>query len=294
LACVALCAFGAAHAQQKSAPLTFSASYPEGPLWRGNQLYVAEMGADRVSVFADARRTSFFTQRGCGPTAIAPYGEGFAVNCHVNGSIAIIDARGVFQRRVDRTQDGRRFRNPNDNTAGPDGAVYFSDPGPFLKNSNPVGAIVLLTRDGAAKDVAGPLWYPNGVYFDAHTRALYVSEHMARRIWVYPVKADLSLGPRRMFADLDRIAPYTGQYPEAGPDGLERAANGDLYVALYGEGRVLRLGVDGALKGVIAVETPYVTNVAFAPNGRGIYVGAFDNDAPPFRGRIAPLPAIAR
>lgn len=272
---------------------TFDASYPEGPLWAGQNLFFAEMGADQVSLISGGRKRAFFQEKGCGPTAIARFRDGYAINCHIGSAIIITDWRGRVIERVTKTQDGRALTNPNDMTSDGAGGVYVSDPGPFSRNIAARGYVLHLSRDGIARRVAGPLWYPNGVFFDVGERKLYVSEHLARKVLVYNAQSDFTLGQGRSFVDIDRVTRQVGTYPEAGPDGLERGPDGALYVCLYGEGRILKLSREGALLASLAVGIPYLTNIAFKADGTPAIVGAFVNDRPPFQGqmRIGPLPA---
>jgi gluconolactonase len=270
----------------------FAAAYPEGPIFVGNKLYFAEMGADTVSVLHRGERRVFFQETGCGPTAIAPLVDGFAITCHLSGAVVLTDRRGVALSRVTRTDDRHGLVNPNDITPDGQGGAYFSDPGPFSKDVSARGFIVYLTRDGKAARVAGPLWYPNGVFYDGTDHTLYVSEHLHRRVLAYPVEANGKLGPMRVFADLNRLTRQQGAYREAGPDGIEKGPDGAFYVALYGEGRILKLSHRGELLGAVPSGILYVTNIAFSADGTPAIVGAHVNDRPPYRGelRLGPLP----
>ena len=64
-------------------------------------------------------------------------------------------------------------------------------------------------------------------------------------------------------------------------------------MCLYGEGRILRLSKTGALVASIPVVTPYLTNIAFAPDGSAYVTGAFENVRPPLRGQVARLAPAA-
>src|SRR5262249_25624656 len=145
------------------------AFYPEGPLWQGDRLYFAEMRADRVTVRDMQGSRSFFEQRGCGPTAIAPYGEGDLILCHLAAAIVAVDADGSELRRWDRDREGAFLADPNDASADGRGGVYFSDPGPFAHTARPQGRVMHLSADGVLTSVAGPLWYPNGVHVSGRT-----------------------------------------------------------------------------------------------------------------------------
>lgn len=272
------------------AMLDDTSRYPEGPLYAQGRLYVAEMAADTVYRFENREKRPFFAQAGCGPTAIAPFGGGFVVLCHLGGALTVADAQGRPLRRITGGVNGPEFQDPNDCSADDRGGVYFSDPGVFSTSAPPTGRLWRLDAAGTAQIVASGLHYPNGVFFDAPRRRLLVSEHLARRVLAFPVRSDGSLGKAVVLADIDALAGRTGSYREAGPDGLEIGPDGVLYVALYGEGRVLRLTADGRLLGEISTPFAYVTNIAFAASGkRGVLVGAYVNDRAPFPGAVVGL-----
>lgn len=280
---------GCAHAQV----IDSAAKYPEGPLWQGDKLYIAEMGVDTVFVHQQGRKSVFWKSDGCGPTSVAPYGDGLLVLCHIGRAVVAVNAAGVELRRWRATDAGMRLRDPNDSYADGRGGVYFSDPGLFSIATRPHGAVMHLGADGALRRVAENLHYPNGVFVDGREKALYVDEHMRRRVLRYPILEDGSLGAQEVFADINALTRKVGDYAEAGPDGIERGPDGDLYVCLYGEGRVLRLSPQGALVASIALPTPYLTNIAFGPDGAAYLTGSYDNDTPPFPGAVMRLPASA-
>ncbi|MBL8552411.1 MAG: SMP-30/gluconolactonase/LRE family protein [Hyphomonadaceae bacterium] len=277
------------------------ASYPEGPLFSGRTLLVAEMGRDQISAYEGpgygAKRV-FWRRDDCGPTAIAPYGEGgFAILCHLGRKVVIIDARGRDVRDIETDSAGAPFLDPNDCFADGEGGVYFSDPGLFSRDAEREGSLVYLAPDGAVRRLARGLWYPNGVYIDRAEHALYLSEHMAGRVLRYPILGEGQLGPPHVFAEIDfRAPPFRRRavpYRERGPDGLERGPDGRLYVAIYGEGRVLAFSRRGRLDFWLETPMRYVTNIAFAPNGDAVVVGPHENLMPPYRGEVRRWPAAA-
>jgi gluconolactonase len=292
LALAALCAAAIAHAQPIE-EFAFPASYPEGAYWSGEKFYFTEMGADRVDVLDDGARRWFFRQPGCGPTAIAPYGEGFLVLCHLGARVVAVDAEGRELRRWETDQDGSALRDPNDAVADGQGGVYFTDPGPFSRAARAQGYVMHLSPDGELKRAAGPLWYPNGVCVDPSGRHLLVSEHMTGRILRFDISADFTLDGRRILADIDRFrlpSRYRGRYAETGPDGLEFGPDGNLYVAIYGAGRILRITPNGALAGHIETPARFVTNLSFDDSGGALTTGVFENMQPPFPGEVRYFP----
>lgn len=275
---------------------TINAAYPEGPLWHEGALYYAEMGADRVSVVREGRRREFFRRAGCGPTALAPYGGGFLILCHIEGSVVAVDAEARVRFVKDRDDDGNAFRDPNDAFADGRGGVYFSDPGLFSRQTRPHGALVHIGAAGVVRRLATDLWYPNGVFVDVARRELYLSETFRHRVLRYRLNEDGSVGQPVVFFDVEtapRQTRFSPPYREAGPDGLEIAPNGELFVAIYGEGRILRLGPDGGYRGAVETPAQYVTNITFRPDGGAWTTGSFDNDTPPFPGEVRFLAALA-
>lgn len=274
-----------------------AASYPEGPLWQGPKLYYAEMGADRISVWENGETHPFFTLAGCGPTALAPYGQGgFLVLCHIGAFVVAVDAQGQELRRWTHDDEGLLLNDPNDCYEDGKGGVYFSDPGLFSRNTTAHGRVMHLSADGALRSVAGPLWYPNGIYTDIPHAKLYVDEHMAGRVLRYDIEADGSIDHQATFVDINRVARparYRTAYAETGPDGLEMGPNGDLFVSIYGEGRILRFSPQAQLVGMITLPTRYSTNIAFNSQGDAATTGSFINDQPPFPGEVRFHPAAS-
>jgi gluconolactonase len=288
LTLAALCAAAAAHAQPIE-EYAIEASYPEGAFWAGDKFYFAEMGADRVDVLEHGARRWFFRQPGCGPTAIAPYGDGFLILCHIGARVVAVDSEGHELRRWSADSEGRALRDPNDAVADGQGGVYFTDPGPFSRAARAQGYVMHLSAAGELTRAAGPLWYPNGVCIDPAGRHLFVTEHMTGRILRYDIRPNSSLAARRTFADIDRFSlpsRYHARYAETGPDGLEFGPDGHLYVAIYGAGRILRLTPDGELAGHIETPARFVTNLSFDAAGGALTTGVFENMQPPFPGEV--------
>lgn len=287
-----LLALAGAGLARADAARVIPASYPEGPLWQGESLYFAEMLADRVMVVDGGVVRTFFEQRGCGPTAIAPYGEGFVVLCHLGERVVAVDANGHELRRWTRARPGKMLGRPNDASADGKGGVYFSRPGQFGRGWEPNGWIMHLSAEGVVRPIAGPFAYPNGVHVAGDV--LYVSEHLRGRILRFNIEPGGRLGRPRTFVNLAQIprpARYHPPYALTGPDGLEIGPDGNLYVAIYGEGRLLKFSPAGELLGMTELPTRYLTNVAFGKPGVAL-TGAFDNRAPGSPGEVRILASI--
>jgi gluconolactonase len=264
-------------------------SYPEGPIWIGATLYWAEMGADRVMAWSGGSPRVFLERDGCGPTAVARYRrDEILVLCHRDGSLLRVDARGEALATIREDAEGNRLRNPNDASADGAGGVWLTDPGTFAAGARPSGAIYHLGPDGRLARHATGLAYGNGVHVDGDR--LLVSEHLARRVLAFPL-ADDGLGRPEVLFSLDALGLRRPDYPEAGPDGLEIAPDGTLWVAEYGAGRLLAWADGRGLVAAVPVPAPYVTSIAFGPGGLAAVTGVHVNDRPPLPGGIWVLPA---
>lgn len=270
------------------------ASYPEGPLWRDGRLYYAEMPRNRVMRWSpgDPGPEVFWSRPDCGPTSIAPYGDGgFVILCHFLDILVAVTAEGKDPREIRTDDQGGSFNNPNDSIADDRGGVYFSGAGEFDLRAPATGIVYYLASDGEVTRQAQGLRYANGLVIDRERRRLFVSEHLARKVWTFPIDNDGRLGKGEVFADLNALArPIPGASPLAGPDGLELDGQGRLYICEYGGGRVLVVEPDGRLLTQIPWSQPYLTNIALEPGSGTLFLtGAETNVRFPYPGRVGRL-----
>lgn len=270
--------------EARAETVVYKASYPEGPLWVGETLYFAEMTADRISKIEKGGRSVFWSEAGCGPTAITEYGpDAFAIACHLGARVAIVSRDGKTLRSITHGFDGRPLRNPNDINSQGGAPVFFSDPGPFNPDIRASGRIYRLDEKGEAHIVHEGLKYPNGIAFEAKTNTLYASEHLAQRVWAFTMTEELTLKSARVEIEGTLLLDTT--WPDnayAGPDGLRIAEDGTLHAAIYGAGAIVT-HKDETRR--IRVPMQYVTSIALSANKVAI-TGAEDNRTQPYPGRL--------
>lgn len=286
---VLLLAFPAAALAQERIVINSQAHYPEGPLWYGGRLLYAEMGADRVRAWDGRKNSQVWKRAGCGPTSIADGGAGtLIVLCHLQNTLARINLSGATLAVIDRDDEGARFPTPNASINDAKGGIYFSSSGSFSPIAPAEGSVLYLPAgENVPRRVATGIHYANGTALARDGRTLYVSEHLERRVLAYPVEDDGSLGLRRVFVELDRVAPPAARGWEVGPDGLAVDSRGNLFIAEYGAGRVLVVDKNGALLATIPIPERYVTAPAFGPNEARVFVTAPSNNImPPFVGKV--------
>ncbi|WP_421724647.1 SMP-30/gluconolactonase/LRE family protein [Bauldia sp.] len=267
---------GAAAIANTLTVLNPDSAYPEGPLAHDGDLYYAEMGNDRVMRFDGEANAVFWSQPGCGPTAVAPTGDdGFVVLCHAENAVVRVDARGDTVSVIVADQSERGFPTPNAATGDRQGGIYFSSSGRFAPGAEATGAVIHLDANGRLRRVAEGIRYANGVAVSLERDRLYVSEHLARNVLVFDIAADGSLRHRRVFVRLDDLvnAPADRRW-EVGPDGLAVDAAGNLYIAEYGAGRLLIVGSDGALIATVDVPEAYITSPALSIDEETLFITA--------------------
>ena len=274
---------------QERIVINSEAHYPEGPLWYGDRLLYAEMGADRVRAWDGRKNSQVWKRAGCGPTSIADGGAGtLIVLCHLQNALARIDLTGATRAIIDRDDKGARFPTPNASINDAKGGIYFSSSGTFSPLAPAEGSVLYLPAgENVPRRIATGIHYANGVALARGGRTLFVSEHLERRVLAYPVEFDGSLGLRRVFVELDRVAPAGPHDWEVGPDGLAVDRRGNLFIAEYGAGQVLVGDGKGALVATIPIPERYVTAPAFGPDEARVFVTApANNTTPPFVGKV--------
>jgi sugar lactone lactonase YvrE len=267
------------------------AYYPEGPLWHQGKLYYAEMTRHRIAEWNGATRT-FWAQKGCGMTSIAPAPGGlFLVTCHLGRAVAWVRDIGRMAALYTTGARGEAIGNPNDSAADGRGGVYFSSSGRFAAAAAATGAIYRIVPGGTPKRVAEKIHYANGVVLGPEGKYLYVSAHLARQVLRFRIGRAGSLAARETWLALaDIVKPASGAGPLAGPDGLAFDAKGNLFIAEYGAGRVLVVGPDRRLVKIIKLPNRFVTSVEFGPDKRTLYITApADNQRWPYKGAVYKL-----
>ena len=265
-------------------------SYPEGPIWVGERLLYAEMGANKIVEWRAGQRRDFWAEPGCGPTAISTFRDGqFIVLCHLAGMLVHLDATGRRIGAYTAASDGDILRDPNDCHTDGKGGVLFTDSGIFARGAPATGKVFHLAAAGTMRKLLDGFYYANGIAVDFPKRRMLVSEHLARKVWQFDLHDDLSIANRRLFLDVGKYFTEAEiDYAETGPDGIEVDKDGYVFVPVYGSGRLLAVAPDGAVS-KIPVPMKFVTNVAVSGT-RAVIVGPFVNDRPPFPGRVEILP----
>ena len=125
-----------------------------------------------------------------------------------------------------------------------------------LPETDPRG--ILYCVDASGSWSVGDSGFPvcNGPAFSPDSRTMYFSDSNGRRVLAYDVSPQTrTLANRRVFAQFGA--------DEGVPDGLTVDAEGGLWCALYGGGRIVRFAPDGSIVTSYGLPCPIVTAPGF-------------------------------
>jgi gluconolactonase len=271
---------GAAQAQDITV-VNSRALFPEGPVMIGDVLYYTEYAGHTVMRWDGKENVVVWKQDGCGPSAVIPMGENFAVTCYDSGKLAVISKDGKDVASYDKDDSGATLIGPND--GAPDGkdGIYFTTSGPW--EAGPiVGRVIHLSADGKVSEAANDLHYANGIVFGPDKR-LYVNESEAGRVISFAVDEQGKLSDRRLFVRLYAL----GEPADAYPDGIKLGPDGNFHIGEYSAGTILVVTPDGKLATKYTVPSAAAPNLAFSADGKTMYVMAVDNKASaPYEGKV--------
>ena len=264
--------------------------HPEGPvaLADGSWLIV-EAGAGRgcvtqISRDGQSRRTVAQTGR---PNGLAVDHEGFIwVAESETPSLLRVSMDGHIE--VVATEcDGEPFLFPNDLCFGPDGALYLTDSGILIEDWAPGGRIrddyMTARLDGRVYRIEldteritlldRGLRFTNGIAFGPDGN-LYANESVTGMVYRYELENGVNTDVRQPFGNVND--PEVPGYK--GPDGMAFAADGRLYVTVYGQQNITVLSGEGEVLERITTADRNPSNVAFAlPGRKQIYVTECEN-----------------
>ncbi|TPL93175.1 SMP-30/gluconolactonase/LRE family protein [Mesorhizobium sp. B2-3-10] len=197
-------------------------AFGESPRWHDGRLWVCNWGTGEIiAVDADGSRKIMLTIPAVLPYSIdwLPDGrllvvsgrEGLLLRQEADGSLVThADLRGLSKSPWNEiVVDGR-------------GNIYVNGGGPAPATGQHFGpgTIVLVTPDGAVRQVADTIAFADGMAVIPDNKTLIIAESHANRLTAFDIAADGSLSNRRTWADLDGY-----------PDGICLDAEGAVWYA---------------------------------------------------------------
>ncbi|MBO4208651.1 SMP-30/gluconolactonase/LRE family protein [Micromonospora echinofusca] len=218
--------------------------HPEGPdVLPDGRIVMVETYTGKIIAWSPERGIHDYALCGGGPNACLLGSDGAVYITQNGGTAGAWKAEVMSVPSIQRAwPDGRveivasevagiALQAPNDLTFGPDGRLYFTDPGDYDANNRSIGRLFALDPDGSGELVeeVGPA-YPNGI----------AAEPDGSLVWVESY--DRGVYRKRPGAPSEKIHVL----PEGHiPDGLKIDESGNLWITTFMAGGVDIVAADG-------------------------------------------------
>jgi gluconolactonase len=299
LVCAALAAmFSATVAQAEEVVVATDVLGPEGPLVVDGDLYYVGWVSSTLAKWDGKTTTVLHDLAGCGHNGLALTQRGtLLLACSERGAVMELDRSGKLLRRWETDSVGQHFTGGiNDIVVAANGGAYATVFGAFVATPGEVVGKVVYLAPGSDRwvVVADDLNYANGIGIAPDQKTLYVAETVGNCIKKFAINADGTLSHRSNFVALNLLVKDKHESWWIGPDSLKVDAKGNLYVAQWMGGKILKLAPDGKLLHVFEIAAgDGTTNVAFGADGTELYVSVVkDPDDPQARGSVVKIANI--
>ncbi len=251
---------------------------PEGPLYVDGNLYYVGWVSNTLSKWDGKTATVLNHTPGCGHNGLALMKQRtFLLACtEEHGAILELDMAGKERRRWDADKNGKPFEGGiNDIVVTANGGAYATVFGPYKDLPTSVVGKILYLAPGSQDwiEVAGDLNYANGIGVSPDQKTLYVSETVGNCMLKFKINDDGSLSNRSNFALLNLLTPNKVESWWLGPDSMKVDRKGNIYIAQWFGGKILKISPDGKLLHVFKIAAgDGTTNVAFSEGEKELYV----------------------
>ena len=195
-------------------------------------------------------------------------GNGIRFNSHgemliadyINHNILKVDMQ---TREISVYAHESTMNQPNDIAIGRNDIVYASDPN-WQKST---GQFWRIDTDGMVSLLEANMGTTNGIEVSPTEDVLYVNETVQRNVWAYDLSPEGEISNKRLLIE----------FPDFGMDGMRCDIVGNLYIARWGKGTVVKVSPQGEILTEIKLHGEECTNLAFGgTDGRTCYVTVAD------------------
>lgn len=145
---------------------------------------------------------------------------------------------------------------PNDLAFDKGGNLVFTCPG--VSRKAPTGYACVAMKNGKVKKITEGKYFPNGLAFTNDGKSLVIAETYKHRLWKGDWDSD-----KGEWREENVWCEVGGPDGPGGPDGMAFDSIGNLYVAVYGTGKIKVINEDGKLIDEILLPGQNPTNCAF-------------------------------
>jgi sugar lactone lactonase YvrE len=240
-------------------------AFPESPRWHDGRLWVADWGANEV-IASDLDGKSEVVAR----VPSFP----MCIDHLPDGGLVVVDSS---ERRLVRQEaDGRLATHAdlsalgehpwNDIVIDGRGNAYVNNIGfDFPAGAFAPGIVALVTPDGATRQVADGLAFPNGMAVTPDNATLIVAESYGLKLSAFDIAADGDLSNYRTWADV----------PDH-PDGVCLDAGGAVWYGDVGNSRCVRVREGGEILQAIDLDRGCFACMLGGPDRRTLFLAVND------------------
>src|SRR6266480_1080212 len=214
----------------------------ESPRWHGDRLYFSDWSAGEVLAVDLAGRSEVIARVKSLPlcTAWLPDGR-LVIVSSPDGRLLRREPDGSLVTHADLGRPGW-----NDIVVDGRGNAYVNGAGfnPMAGEEFRPGSVHLVTEDGAVRQVADDIAFPNGMAVTADNSTLIVADSYRHQLVGFDIAADGGLSGRRVWADLGEDAP----------DGICLDTDGAVWYADVPHQHCVRIAEGGQILDTVALD----------------------------------------
>lgn len=243
-------------------------AFGESPRWHQGRLWVADWGAQEIlAVGLEGKpevivKVSFPSFPMCFDWL--PDGHLLIVSSR-DGRLLRLESGGELVTHADLSGLARKGHPWNEIVVDGRGNAYINNQGfDFPGGAFAPGTIALLTPDGAVRQVADGIAFPNGMAVTPDNATLIVAESYGNRLTAFDIDASGNLSQRRVWAE-------TGTDH---PDGICLDAEGALWYADVGNKRCVRVREGGEVLQTLELDRGCFACMLGGADGKTLFIVA--------------------
>ena len=239
-------------------------AFPESPRWHDGRLWFSDWGAHEVIALGLEGESEVVARVPSFPMCIdfLPDGRLLVVSAN-DGRLLRREEDGSLVTHADLA--GLAGHPWNDIVVDGRGNAYVNNVGfDFPGGEFAPGIVALVTPDGAARQVADGIAFPNGMAVTPDGSTLIVAESYGGRLTAFDIAADGGLSSGRVWADLGGGAP----------DGICLDAEGAAWYADVPNRRCVRVREGGEVLQTIDLDRGCFACALGGPDGKTLFLTA--------------------
>ena len=239
-------------------------AFGESPRWHDGRLWLSDWGAHEALAVDAAGNSEVVASLPSFPSCIDFLRDGRLLMVSANdGRLLRKEPDGLLTTYADLS--GLADHPWNEVVVDGRDNAYVNNIGFDFPNGEPApGTIALVTPDGAARQVAGGLWFPNGMAVTPDNATLLVAESYGHKLTAFDVAGNGSLLHRRSWTELG----------DGVPDGICLDADGAIWYGDVPHKRAVRVREGGVVLDTVELDRGCFACALGGTDGRTLFLVA--------------------